>query len=110
MNQKLIAPGVKGLKRLGRIDVVYKHTTIGTTVESYAQRLKTLLTGGIPELESDNAIVDSNFFGKEVGTYCCLVRGRELLIDLEAVRPALHLLKNTHILVHQTGFAYTTIA
>jgi len=65
--------------------------------------LKAFLAGSVPELESDNAIIDCNFFGEEVGAYGCFVGCGELLVDLGRVRLGLQeraRVDRTYILVH----------
>lgn len=47
------------------------------------------------DLHRNQSVVDEDFFGKEIGTYCGFVGSAELLVD---------------ILVHQAGFANTRIA
>lgn len=50
LNKEFVPPAVERLEALGAIDVVYKHTTISTTVERNTQRLETFLARSVPEL------------------------------------------------------------
>lgn len=50
MDQELISPAVEGVETLGIVDVVDEHTAVGTTIESNAERLESLLSSSIPEL------------------------------------------------------------
>jgi hypothetical protein len=50
LNQELVSPAVKGVETLGVVDIVDKHAAVGTTVESNAERLESLLASSIPEL------------------------------------------------------------
>lgn len=40
------------------------------------------MTGCVPELEGDDAVVDGDFFGEEVGAYGCFVGCGEFLVYL----------------------------
>lgn len=48
--QEFVPPAVQGIEALRVVNVVDKHTTVSAPVESDAERLKSLLTGCIPEL------------------------------------------------------------
>lgn len=83
LDQELVAPGVEGLEGLGRVDVVDEDAAVGAAVEGDAEGLEAFLTGGVPELKGDDAVVNGYFFGEEVGAYGCFVGGGEFLVDLE---------------------------
>jgi hypothetical protein len=74
-------------------------------------------------LHCDEPIVDQYLFGKEVGAYCRLVAGAELLVDLScaceptyvsfgvhACTGAARMLRGPYILIHQARFAYPTVS
>lgn len=50
LDEELVAPGIEGVKRLCRVDVVDEDTAVGAAVEGYAERLESFLTRCIPEL------------------------------------------------------------
>lgn len=45
---------------LGTIDVVDEYTTIRTAIERHSKGLETLLPGGIPQLHSNQSVIDHN--------------------------------------------------
>lgn len=50
LDQELVPPAVQSLKGVWRCDVVDQHAAVGAPVERHAQRLKTLLSGCVPNL------------------------------------------------------------
>lgn len=57
LDQKLVSPAVQGLETLGVVDVVHQDAAVGSSVECDAQRLESLLSGGIPELPKLSATI-----------------------------------------------------
>ena len=54
LNEKLVPPRVKRLERARCSNIVHQYATVSTTVESDTQRLEAFLSGGIPNLETQN--------------------------------------------------------
>ena len=50
LDEEFVAPAIERVKTLGVVNVINKDATVCTTVEGNAQRLKTLLASGIPQL------------------------------------------------------------
>lgn len=73
LDEELIPPSVQSLKALARVDIVNKHTAVGTTVEGDAERLETLLTSRVPQLHGNDTVVDDELASEEVGT--CTMKG-----------------------------------
>ena len=85
MNEELVAPGIERLEGLGAVDVVDENAAVGASVEGDAERLESFLARSVPELEGDDAVVDGDFFGEEIGADGGFVGGGEFLVDLEKV-------------------------
>ena len=77
------------------------------------------MAGGVPYLHRDHSVVDCDLLREEVGPDGCFVACAELLVDLWAslaITPrmgsnlsSVGTRGRTHILIHQTRFAYTTV-
>ena len=67
LDQELVPPSIQLLETLARIDVVHQDATIGSSVESDPEGLETFLTGRVPEMHGDDAIVHDEFPGEKVG-------------------------------------------
>ena len=50
LDQKLVPPTVQRLEGLQAVHIVDQHAAVCTTIESNTERLKALLTGGVPQL------------------------------------------------------------
>jgi len=64
------------------VDVKDEDAAVGTTVKRDTERLEALLSGSIPNLHGDVALVHIDFLCKEVGTDGCLVLDAELAVDV----------------------------
>mmetsp|Transcript_6303 Transcript_6303/g.18423 ORF Transcript_6303/g.18423 Transcript_6303/m.18423 type:complete len:232 (+) Transcript_6303:844-1539(+) len=93
--QKLVPPIVQGFKSLGVCYVVNKDTRVGSSVERHTKGLKALLPCRVPDLQSDELIVDHDLLGEEVRPNGGLVLLRVPLV---------------HVAVHQRSLADTAVA
>ena len=83
MNKELVAPGIEGLEGFRGIHIIDEDAAVGAAVEGDPEGLEAFLACGVPELEGDDAVVDSDFFGEEVGADGGFVGGGEFLVDLD---------------------------
>jgi len=86
LDQEFVAPAVQVVEGLGDVNVEHEHAAISATIEGDTEGLETLLTGSIPDLQSDETIVDHDLLGQEISTDGGAVLVGELLV---------------HVLVHQ---------
>jgi hypothetical protein len=92
LDQELITPAIQILESLGNIDIEDQDTAISSSVESNTQTLESFLTSSIPDLHSDQSVIDHNFLCQEISANGGLVLVAEFLV---------------HILVHQGSFTDT---
>lgn len=52
LDQELVPPVIKILKSFLRVDVVYEHAAVCSTIEGHSQALKTFLSCCIPDLRT----------------------------------------------------------
>jgi hypothetical protein len=69
LDQELVPPPVESLETLARVDVIYKHTTIRSSIERHSEGLESFLSGRVPKLHGDHPVVDNELSGEEVGPY-----------------------------------------
>jgi len=68
LDQELFSPTIQLLERLHIADVVHEHTRIGATVECHAQTLESFLSCSVPNLHSNELVINHDFLGQEIGT------------------------------------------
>ena len=56
-----LLPLVETVETVQVCEVVHKCAAVSTPVESISEGLELLLTGGVPDLQSDDGVVDENF-------------------------------------------------
>lgn len=93
--EELVMPRVEVLERVRVGDVKHKDAAIGASVEGDAQGLKALLTGSVPDLHCDYAVIDDDLFRDKVSADCGFVLVGEAL---------------GHVLVHQGRLSNAAIA
>lgn len=94
LDEELVSPAVEVLEGLGDVDVEDEDAAVSATVEGNTETLETLLTGSIPDLHGDDAVVDHDLLCEEISTDGGLVLVGELLVD---------------VLVHERGLADTAV-
>ena len=65
LDEELVSPAVERLECVAHRHVVHQHAAVGTAIERNPQRLETLLAGCIPNLQTHEAIEQS----QKVRTY-----------------------------------------
>lgn len=90
LNEEFIAPWIQILEciRCGHIE--HENTTVSATIKCNAQRLKTLLTGSIPDLHRYNAVINYHFLCQKIGANSCCEK-KKVCVNWLVNVPKLHL-------------------
>lgn len=81
LDEEFVSPVFKVVKGFRGVDVIDEDAAVCSSVEGYAEALEAFLAGCVPDLHCDEAVVDLDLLGEEVGANGGFVLTAELLVN-----------------------------
>ena len=81
LDEEFISPVFKVVEGFRGVDIVDEDAAVCSSVEGYAEALEAFLACCVPDLHCDEAVVDLDLLGEEVGANGGFVLTAELLVN-----------------------------